>query len=129
MIHILIVDDEEVITEHLANALTGRCSEISVHVSNSGYGALGILLKQAIDLVITDIAMADMNGFELYQRIKNMYENLPVIMMTGFGYDPDHTIIKAKMDGLQDVIFKPFNIDKLLKLIKDKVNADCTCAS
>jgi FixJ family two-component response regulator len=37
--------------------------------------------------------------------------------MTGFGYDPNHVVVNAKKDGLQDVLFKPFSLAKLSALI------------
>jgi DNA-binding NtrC family response regulator len=38
----------------------------------------------------------------------------PVILMTGFGYDPSHSIVRASQEGLQSVLFKPFQVDRLL---------------
>ena len=39
---------------------------------------------------------------------------LPVILMTGFGYDPAHSIVRASQEGLQAVLFKPFKVEQLL---------------
>jgi FixJ family two-component response regulator len=65
--------------------------------------------------------MPDMDGYELYSRTKEFNEDLPIIMMTGFGYDPDHVVVKSRKAGLQDVIFKPFNIKKLTDKIKKRI--------
>jgi hypothetical protein len=39
----------------------------------------------------------------------------------GFGYDPNHVLVRAKVDGLKDVLFKPFETDKLVELIDSKL--------
>jgi hypothetical protein len=43
--------------------------------------------------------------------------------MTGFGYDPDHSIVKARQAGLQAVLFKPFRLDQLLSTVEQVVSA------
>jgi DNA-binding NtrC family response regulator len=42
----------------------------------------------------------------------------PVILITGFGYDPDHSIVRASREGLAGVLFKPFKVDQLLEQIR-----------
>jgi DNA-binding NtrC family response regulator len=44
---------------------------------------------------------------------------VPVILMTGFGYDPHHSIVRASQDGLQSVLFKPFEIQLLLTQVRE----------
>jgi FixJ family two-component response regulator len=65
--------------------------------------------------------MPDMDGYELYWRIKDYDEQLPVIMMTGFGYDPNHVLVRSKQDGLKDVLLKPFETSKLVDLIEKRL--------
>lgn len=118
---ILIVDDEKSVTEYLKMELEDCCKNFKIICSSGGYEALSIIMKGSIDLLLTDIAMPDMDGYELYSRTKEYDENLPIIMMTGFGYDPEHIVVKSKKDGLQDVVFKPFDINKLNELIKKRL--------
>jgi DNA-binding NtrC family response regulator len=66
--------------------------------------------------------MPDMNGFELYQRTSELRPNLPIIMMTGFGYDPNHVILNTKNIGLRYVIYKPFDVKRLHKTIYEVLN-------
>ena len=118
---ILIVDDDITITEYLKMELEECCSELEVICENEGYLALNRIMSGGIELLLTDIAMPDMDGYELYSRAKEYNEDLPIIMMTGFGYDPDHVVVKSRKAGLQDVIFKPFNIKKLTDKIKKRI--------
>ena len=114
---ILIVDDEKEVTEYLKMELEERRKDFKIICKNSGYEALNFIMRGDTDLLLTDIAMPDMDGYELYSRTKELNENLPVIMMTGFGYDPNHAVVKSRKAGLHDVIFKPFPIDKLISMI------------
>jgi len=120
--NILVVDDEIEVTDYLKLELEERCSDFIVICKNRGYEALKQVMKGDIDLLLTDIAMPDMDGYELYSRTKELKEDLPVIMMTGFGYDPNHVVVKSKKDGLHDVLFKPFNLERLITLINKRLN-------
>jgi len=116
--NILIVDDEKNVTDYLTRELNDCLPELNVITKNSGYEALKVLLQGNVDLLLTDIAMPDMDGYELYSRAKETKEDLPIIMMTGFGYDPNHAVVKSRKAGLKNVIFKPFDINKLISIMK-----------
>jgi len=118
---ILVVDDEVSMTDHLKVELEECCPDLEVITRNTGYQAFSRIMQGDIKLLLTDIAMPDMDGYELYKRTKDYDENIPVIMMTGFGYDPDHVVVKSRKEGLQDVLFKPFDINKLFELIKKRI--------
>jgi DNA-binding NtrC family response regulator len=118
------VDDEESIIAGLKQELETLRPAWKVVGFNSGLNAIREIISGGIDLVITDIAMPDMDGYELFWRIKDHDPSLPVIMMTGFGYDPNHVLVRAKTDGLQDILFKPFDIDKLIALIESKLEPE-----
>ncbi len=121
---ICIVDDEESLIIDLKLQLMEQRPQWQVLGFNNGLDAFKEVMSGSIDLVITDIAMPDMDGYELFWRIKDYNPDLPVIMMTGFGYDPNHVLVRAKSDGLQDILFKPFSIDKLISLIEAKLNPE-----
>lgn len=114
---ILIVDDEKEVTDSLKMELQECSRDLDIITSNSGYDALRLIMQGDVSLVITDIAMPDMDGYELYSRTKEYNSELPIIMMTGFGYDPRHAIVKSRQDGLQDIVYKPFDIGRLYSLI------------
>jgi len=120
---ILVVDDVESTTKELNEALENCNENFKVICKNNGFEALQVILEGNIDIMITDIAMPDMNGFELFKRTKELNEDFPVIMMTAFGYDPNHIVVNSKRAGLKDVILKkPLNIAKLIRLIKERLN-------
>jgi CheY-like chemotaxis protein len=64
------------------------------------------LERSQFDLVLSDVVMPDIDGYQLYQRVKKDAPELPVILMTAFNYDKDHIIKRSCLEGLQGVIFK-----------------------
>lgn len=115
---LLIVDDDKEITETIEKELKDSTDSVTTITCNYGYQALGYILGGKIDIVLTDIAMPDMDGYELFKRAREYNPQIPVIMMTGFGYDPNHTIIKAKKNGITKLLYKPFEVDYLIKIIE-----------
>jgi DNA-binding NtrC family response regulator len=120
---ICIVDDEIELVKNLKIEIQALRPEWELHTFSDGLKALQMIMSGKVDLVLTDIAMPDMDGYELFWRVKDYDEKIPVIMMTGFGYDPNHVLVRAKVDGLKDVIFKPFDVEKLVALIDRKIQA------
>lgn len=118
---ILIVDDEVRVTENLQIDLAKFLPRCKIITSNYGYNALNRVYCEKIDLVVTDIAMPDMNGYELYHRIKEYDEKIAVVMITGFGYDPNHVLVKTKQTGEVDIFYKPFKAEDMAKLIENKL--------
>jgi len=47
--------------------------------------------------------------------------DVPVILMTGFGYDPDHTIVRASADGVQGILLKPFRTSQLIEAVRNAI--------
>ena len=74
--------------------------------------------QQDFDLVITDIKMPHRNGYEIFAAAKRRREDLPVMLMTGFGYDPHHSIVRASQEDLSSVMFKPFKVAQLLEEVR-----------
>ena len=120
---ICIVDDEIELVKNLKIEIQALRPEWELHTFSDGLKALQMIMSGKVDLVLTDIAMPDIDGYDLFWRVKDYDEKIPVIMMTGFGYDPNHVLVRAKVDGLNDVIFKPFDVEKLVALIDRKIQA------
>ncbi|RKZ32628.1 hypothetical protein DRQ19_03835, partial [bacterium] len=115
------VDDEESIREGIAEFLSAR--GYSVKIAPDGEEAKNLLKGEPFDLVVTDIKMPKMNGYELFKFIKENYPDTPVIMMSAYGYDPGHILSKSIREGLkkEQIIFKkkPFNMDGLISQIEN----------
>ena len=117
---ILVAEDEKEVREQAARVLSALgCSVTSVA---TGEEALQELRASAdngeFDLVLTDIRLPDRNGYEVFSAAKRVDDNIPVILMTGFGYDPHHSIVRASQEGLQCVLFKPFQAEQLLHEVR-----------
>ncbi len=119
---ICIIDDEEDLIENLALEIQDIHPEWVIKSYTSGLEAIKEIMKGQVCLVVTDIAMPDMDGYELYWRIKDYNADLPVIMMTGFGYDPNHVLVRSRQEGLKDILYKPFETSKLVELIETRLS-------
>jgi len=73
---------------------------------------------EAYDVIIADIRLPDMNGYELLVKLRELRDLVPLVLMTGFGYDPGHSIVKARQAGIDLVLFKPFRVDQLLDTVE-----------
>lgn len=74
------------------------------------------------DLVVCDIRLPDANGYECFCEVKRINEDQPILLMTGYGYDAEHCIVKARQQGLNGVLFKPFRLDLLLDTLEKAVS-------
>lgn len=110
---ILVADDEEVIRETVIDVLSKAGA--SVVSASDGHDAVSILRAQKFDLVISDIKMPRCSGYEVFSAAKEFHADTRVIFITGFGYDPGHSIVRASKEGLAGVLFKPFKVERLLE--------------
>jgi CheY-like chemotaxis protein/PAS domain-containing protein len=109
---VLLVDDEEIIRETVRDVLSGCGCRVTA-VEN-GLRAVELLGREPFDLVLSDIKLPGKNGYEVFATAKQANAAVPVILMTGFGYDPNHAIVRAHREGLSAVLFKPFKVDQLV---------------
>lgn len=113
---ILVADDESLIRETLKEVLE-RCGS-HVEVAEDGNVAIEKLSDNNVDLVLSDIKMPHKSGYDIFAASKHTSPDRPVILMTGFGYDPHHSIIRARPEGLAGVLFKPFKVDQMLETVR-----------
>jgi CheY-like chemotaxis protein/putative methionine-R-sulfoxide reductase with GAF domain len=117
---ILVADDEPNIRQTIADLL-GRFG-CRVDTAKDGAEAFALLASQSrYDLVLSDIKMPQKNGYEIFAAAQRIGHKPPVILMTGFGYDPNHSIVRASQEGLAAVLFKPFKVDQLLNEIRKAI--------
>lgn len=112
----LVIDDEEIIRTTVHDVLAKYGSEIDM--ARDGNEAMAMVKQRDYDLVISDIKLPGASGYEIFQTIKKTKPGCPVMFMTGFGYDPNHSIIRATPEGLAAVLYKPFKVDELLDEVR-----------
>ena len=108
----VVADDDENMRLTLSTVL-GRF-ECECAVCKDGAEALAALRADSVDLVVSDIAMPHHTGYEIFAAAREQDETMPVVLITGFGYDPGHSLVKASQEGLDTVLFKPFTPHQLL---------------
>jgi two-component system, sensor histidine kinase SagS len=119
---VLVADNDETV-RGAAHELLGRYG-CEVETAHNGEEALLMTRSFPYDAVLADIRLPDMTGYECFRLIHDSLPQLPVILMTGFGYDPTHSIVKARQQGLKSVLYKPFRVDQLLDEVEKAVNTN-----
>lgn len=117
---ILIVDDETDVLDFLRLFL--GTSGWDITTVNTTHQAFEHLEKQHFFLVITDIAMPEMDGYELIHQLREKKIPSQVILMTGFGYNPKHTLVKINRTTRYPCVFKPFDRAKLQEVVQNAFN-------
>ena len=123
---ILVVDSDESV-RGAAHELLGRFG-CDVETAHNGEESLLMVRRFPYDVVIADIRLTDMTGFECFRQLRAITEQLPVILMTAFGYDPAHSLVKARQQGLKSVLYKPFRLDQLLEEVEKAVTSQANVA-
>jgi DNA-binding NtrC family response regulator len=115
---VLIVDDEEPLLLSIAEGLSIYKKYYNLLTATNGMEAVNLLKSSPIiDLVITDLSMPKMDGFELIAYMNRNYPKIPVIMMTAFGTPKIEEIIQ-KM-GIYSYLEKPLDINMIADTILD----------
>lgn len=109
---ILLVDDETLIVDSLARELTYEDLNFDVAVAGSGEEAIAKISKDSFDLVVTDLLMAKLDGFQVLKAAKRKDPQTMVIILTGFA-DLQSSIDALRL-GADDFLEKPCDTDELL---------------
>ncbi len=120
---ILVADADDAVRS-AAHALLERYRCIVETAHDGGEAQLmvrGLTAEQRYDAIIADIRLPDMSGYDLMLKLKETMEGVPMVLMTGFGYDPGHSIVRARQAGLKAVLYKPFRLDQLLDVVEQIV--------
>jgi CheY-like chemotaxis protein len=107
---ILVVDDNPSMADSLADIL--ELKGFTVCAAASGMEALQILKQGPVDILLTDVKMAGMNGLELYRETRKLYPNLITVFMTA--YAADELIQQGMAEGVKTVLTKPLDIKFML---------------
>jgi PAS domain S-box-containing protein len=115
---ILIVDDECRMSGSLKDLLSTRGYEIKT--CGNGHDALKCLIGDSFDLVLLDIAMEGMDGFQVMERMARQHLDIPVIIMTGNASTA--SAVEALRKGAYDYLRKPFEPEELFTSVKNALN-------
>ena len=121
---VLIADNDDDILQLIRDVLVRKgCRVVTC---DDGTSAIRLLetwrvthdAEEGFDLVLSDINLGDRTGYDVFESARKADDAIPVILMTGFGYDPHHSIVRATQEGLRAVLFKPFQAAKLIDEVR-----------
>jgi two-component system phosphate regulon response regulator PhoB len=115
--HVTIVDDS---SDNLKSYNDLLSSTFNLELILNPIDLIPFLNKSTTDIVVLDLHMPTINGFELYQKFHHTYPDLPVIFLSG---DPsEESVVKGLNLGADDFIVKPVSLRELIARIKNKIN-------
>jgi CheY-like chemotaxis protein/putative methionine-R-sulfoxide reductase with GAF domain len=122
---VLLVDEDAAVrgAAHAILERYGCVVETAPNGAQASFMVRNMMPQGGYDAIISDIRLPDMNGYQFLCKLQTIIdtEPLPLILMTGYGYDPGHSIVKARQAGLQAVLYKPFRLDMLLNAVEQVV--------
>jgi CheY-like chemotaxis protein len=113
-LNVLAIDDQEIIRDLLLNMFMGMGHRITV--CKSGEEGMKALAAASFDLVLTDLGMPGMSGWEVAQAVKEQSADTPVVLITGWGFNfAEEQVRKA---GVDYVLTKPFRLEHLTEVVE-----------
>jgi DNA-binding NtrC family response regulator len=113
---ILIIDDEVDVLEFLKIYLESLGWTVTaVTTPDEAFGALA---RHPFFLILSDIAMPGIDGYELMHEVVERKIPSQLAFMTGFGYDPNHTLVRIRKDAHYPCLFKPFDRRKVAETVQ-----------
>ncbi|MBN1182922.1 MAG: PAS domain S-box protein [Bacteroidales bacterium] len=110
---ILIVEDDNISQQYLAEVVSD--TGVKLLMASNGFDAIEIVKNNKVNLILMDIQLPDMDGYETTRKIKEIEEKIPILAQTAFAMDEDRT--KCFNAGCTDFIAKPIDPDALLSRI------------
>jgi len=114
---ILVIDDEADVRELLRDILSDAGHD--VEMAHNGCVGIEMFEKQPYDLVLTDLGMPVMSGWEVAGKIRQMNKCVPIALVTGWNVVLDDAALHSS--GVNLVVHKPFQVDQVLNLVKEGV--------
>ncbi len=120
---VLVVDADEAIR----NDAHTRLERYGCEVETAHEGREAVLMvrhRTPYDVIIADIRLPDMTGYELLLKLMELMDRVPLILMSSFGWDPGHSIVNARRAGLHPkaILYKPFRLEQLLETVETIVD-------
>lgn len=113
-VKVLVVDDEEFMHKVMTNIL--HKAGMEVLTAQSGEEALKVLAENRCDVVISDVRMAGMSGFDLLKQVKARHSDTAFVVMTG--HSDSYSIKDALMQGADEYITKPFKTQEVTLIVE-----------
>ncbi|MCA9185713.1 MAG: response regulator [Planctomycetales bacterium] len=128
---VLVADADESVRS-AAHALLERYG-CEVETARTGAEAVYMVRNrdERYDVIIADVRLPDLTGYDLLVKLQGILSHVPLVLMSGFGYDPGHSIVKARQAGLRSnaVLYKPFRLDQLLETVDSIIEYSDSLAS
>jgi len=120
--NVLIVDDDRILRNLIAKKCAKYKTRFTPLLAGDGIEALDILKEKSISLIITDLQMPNMDGFELIAHLTESYPDIPVIILTGYKAPTwKKQILQKDASGY---IEKPFVVEDLVETIRDSIEKE-----
>jgi CheY-like chemotaxis protein/anti-sigma regulatory factor (Ser/Thr protein kinase) len=115
--HILVIDDEEFVRSVLSRTLAQVDHQVTL--AENGEKGIELFKERKFDMVLTDLGMPGMSGWEVCRMIKEISPDTPVGMITGWGMEMSSS--KIEEYGLNFIISKPFDLDQILNVVAKNI--------
>ena len=115
-LRVLVADNDERV-RRTAHQILGRVGCV-VETAHDGKEAVTMARLGSYDVILADIRLPDMNGYEVFKKLRVFQPDVPVILMSAFGYDPSHSWVKARLEGCRAILYKPFRVDQLVEALE-----------
>ncbi len=119
MVDVLVVEDDAELREAICDTL--ELNQISFHEVENGRAAEQFLASHSASLVLSDVQMSPVNGYELLSSIRQKQLDVPVILMTAYGSIPQ--AVDAIQAGAADYLVKPFEVANLVSTVKKQIRS------
>lgn len=109
----LVVEDDVQLREAIVDTL--NLQKIKTFEACSAEEAMVFLQKNAVNMILSDISMGELSGFDLLHHVKSQYPSIPMVLMTAYG--EVEKAVQAIQQGATDYLVKPFDVDVLLETV------------
>jgi len=109
----LVVEDDTQLREAIIDTLC--LQKIKVHEASSAEAAIEFLKRNSVDMILSDISMGALSGFDLLNHVKSQYPAIPMVLMTAYG--EVEKAVQAIQQGATDYLVKPFEVSVLLETV------------
>jgi CheY-like chemotaxis protein len=115
-LRVLLADNDERVRRS-AHQILGRFGCV-VETAHDGKEAVTMGRLGSYDVIIVDIRLPDMNGYDVFKKLRVFQPDVPIVLMSTFGYDPSHSWVKARQEGCRAILYKPFRVDQLVEALE-----------